>query len=81
MKFGKYRHYSGKMYEVLNVVKNTETREKMVLYRPLYECPDLQQEYGEDPWFVRPYDMFNGSVEIGGIKKPRFEYLEDEPQA
>jgi hypothetical protein len=77
MKLGKYKHYKGNYYQVLGVVHNTETREKMVLYRALYECPDLKDDYGDYPWFVRPYDMFNEDVEIDGAKVPRFEYVSD----
>ena len=75
MKPGKYKHYKGNMYEVLGVVHNTETKEKMVLYRALYECPDLKSDYGDDPWFVRPYAMFNETVDVEGRTVPRFEYV------
>ena len=75
MKLGKYRHYKGKDYDVLVVVMHTETNEKMVLYRALYECPELREEYGDDPWFVRPFLMFNESVSVDGQTMPRFEYI------
>jgi len=75
MKTGQYRHYSGNHYQVLGVVQHTETRQKMVLYRALYECPDLVDEYGEFPCFVRPFDMFHEDVEHGGRVVPRFEYI------
>jgi hypothetical protein len=78
MKLGKYKHYKGNYYQVLGLVHNTETREKMVLYRALYDCPDLKDDYGDDPWFVRPFDMFNEFVEIDGVKILRFEYVSDE---
>ncbi len=72
---GTYQHYKGNRYEVLGVVRHTETKEKMVLYRGLYRSPDLEEEYGSDPLFVRPYDMFMESVEIDGELKPRFTKL------
>lgn len=75
MKLGRYRHYKGKEYEVLRVVMHTETNEKLVLYRALYEIPALREEYGDDPWFVRPFAMFNETVEIDGQTMPRFEYI------
>jgi hypothetical protein len=74
MKTGRYRHYKGRSYEVLGIALHSETREKMVLYRPLYECPELREEYGEDPWFVRPFAMFNEQVLVDGSAVPRFEY-------
>jgi hypothetical protein len=75
MKLGKYRHYKGNHYEVLGVACHTETGEKMVLYRALYACPDLVEEYGDDPWFVRPFAMFTENVEIDGKSVPRFEFV------
>jgi len=75
MKLGRYRHYKGKDYEALRVVMHTETNEKLVLYRALYAIPELHEEYGDDPWFVRPYVMFNETVVVDGQAVPRFEYL------
>jgi len=74
MKLGRYRHYKGRSYEVLGLAMHSETNEKMVLYRPLYACPELHDEYGPDPWFVRPYAMFHEQVVVGGRSVPRFEY-------
>ena len=75
MKLGRYRHYKGKEYEVLGVVMHTETNEKLVLYRALYEIPELRDAYGDDPWFVRPFTMFNETVVIDGQTVPRFAYV------
>lgn len=33
---GRYRHYKGGEYEVIGVVRHSESLEPMVLYRPLY---------------------------------------------
>lgn len=60
---GRYRHYKGGEYEVVGVVRHSETLEPMVLYRPLYNDSGL---------WVRPYDMFVGQVEIGGVVLQRF---------
>lgn len=60
---GRYRHYKGGEYEVLGVVRHSETLEPMVLYRALY---------GERGLWVRPHAMFVGSVESSGVRQPRF---------
>lgn len=33
---GKYRHYKGGLYEVIDVARHSETLESMVVYRALY---------------------------------------------
>lgn len=60
---GRYRHYKGGEYEVVGVVRHSETLEPMVLYRPLYNDSGL---------WVRPYDMFFGTVTVDGRVLPRF---------
>lgn len=60
---GSYVHYKGLRYEVLGVVRHSETREPLVLYRPLY---------GEGALWVRPYEMFVGTVEVDGVRRLRF---------
>jgi hypothetical protein len=60
---GRYRHYKGGEYEVLGVVRHSESLEPLVLYRPLYN--------GSGLW-VRPYVMFLETVEVGGAQVPRF---------
>lgn len=66
---GRYRHYKGGEYEVLGVVRHSETLEPLVLYRPLYNDSGL---------WVRPYAMFFEDVEIGGESIPRFARVDDE---
>ena len=60
---GRYRHYKGNDYEVIGVVRHSETLEPMVLYRPLYNDSGL---------WVRPYAMFFEEVEVNGRRQPRF---------
>ena len=70
---GTYRHYKQKDYEVVGVVIHSETREYLVLYKPLYDCPELP----DGQLFVRPYDMFTEEVEVDGQMVPRFAYQGD----
>ncbi len=70
---GMYQHYKGKKYFVIGLAKHTETKQKLVLYQPLYDCNDLKQEYGLRPYFVRPYKMFFGKVEFQGKLVDRFQ--------
>ena len=60
---GRYRHYKGGEYEVLGVVRHSESLEPLVLYRPLYNASGL---------WVRQYAMFLETVEVDGAQVPRF---------
>ena len=64
---GRYRHYKGGEYEVIGVVRHSETLEPMVLYRPLYNA--------SGKW-VRPFGMFLEDVEHEGRLQPRFRLVE-----
>ena len=57
LKKGKYKHYKGSMYEVLDVARHSETEEWMVVYKTLY---------GDFSTWVRPYEMFVEKVEVEG---------------
>ena len=63
---GRYRHYKGGEYEVLSTARHSETLEVVVVYRPLYN---------DSGWWVRPFDMFTGTLEVDGVVTPRFERL------
>ena len=65
---GRYRHYKGMLYEVLDTVRHSETLEPMTLYRALY---------GERGLWVRPAAMFAEEVVIDGVRQPRFTLLQD----
>lgn len=76
---GIYRHSkTGKLYEVFDVALHTETSEKMVLYKALYRSPDLEAEYGADPYFVRPFNIFFENVMVNGTVAPRFVKVESD---
>ena len=54
---GIYRHYKGDYYIVEEIATHSETLEKMVVYRGLYE---------NSPLWVRPYDLFVDEVNKNG---------------
>ncbi|MCC4585954.1 DUF1653 domain-containing protein [Xanthomonas melonis] len=60
---GRYRHFKGGLYEVLDVARSSETLEALVLYRPLDSDVGL---------WVRPYAMFFEHVDVDGVLQPRF---------
>lgn len=68
---GKYRHYKGKLYEVIGTVRHSETLEELVLYKALYDSP----EFGKDQLWVRPAKMFLEDVSVNGNTVPRFERI------
>lgn len=63
---GRYRHFKGNEYEVVDFAKDSETTELMVIYRALY---------GEHELWVRPYKMFQEIIERDGKKIRRFEKI------
>ena len=69
VKPGRYQHYKGKDYEVIGTARHSETEDWLVVYRCLY---------GDYSLWVRPLDMFNGSVEVAGELVPRFTPISDE---
>lgn len=75
MKKWKYLHYKWKEYEVFGVAIHSETREKLVLYKCLYDTPELSEEFWKNPYFVRSYNMFNEKVEVDWDVVERFRYL------
>lgn len=60
---GRYRHYKGMDYQVLGLVRHSETLEPLVLYQALY---------GERGLWVRPLAMFQETVVVDGQTRPRF---------
>lgn len=71
IKRGKYRHYKGKLYEVLGVVIHSETLEELVLYKALY----VSRDFGKNAMWVRPLKMFVEKVKVKGKTVGRFEYV------
>lgn len=70
---GIYKHFKGDLHLVEDIAIHSETKEKMVIYRALYEDSKL---------YARPYDMFISKVDKNKypnvIQEYRFE-LQDIP--
>ena len=52
---GIYKHFKGDYYLVEDVAIHSETKEKFVVYRPLYGDTTML--------YIRPYDMFLSEVD------------------
>lgn len=76
IKIGKvYRHFKGNYYFVEDVAYDSETKERMVVYKPLYNREDNRHLW------VRPEKMFLEEIperpdNITG-QKVRFELVKD----
>lgn len=68
LKLGLYKHYKGKIYEVVGIAKHSETLEDMAVYKATY------QPEGENLW-VRPLAMFMETIVVEGMELKRFEKL------
>ncbi len=66
IRLGVYQHYKGNEYDVLGVVRHSETLAPMVLYRARYDKRLL---------WVRPKQMFEGYVTVEGKRVKRFTFL------
>ena len=69
---GIYRHFKGNLYKVEDIALDSETMEKMVVYRKLYNEKSL---------WVRPLEMFLSEVDHEKYpnieQKYRFELIEE----
>ena len=63
IKPGKYIHFKGNKYEILDTATHSETLEEMVIYRALY---------GDGSVWVRPAAMWDEIVEHNGRRVKRF---------
>lgn len=64
---GRYRHFKGKEYQVIDIARDSETLQNMVVYRALY---------GDGGLWVRPLEMFCETIERDGIRVPRFQVID-----
>ncbi len=65
---GRYRHFKGNEYEVIDVARDSETEQPVVIYRALY---------GDYGLWVRPLAVFTEIIERDGKRQPRFERIEE----
>lgn len=90
MKLGKYEYYKcGHQYHVIGLALDTIhhkegdirsedgkiQHQKTVIYKALYPCPDLEEEFGLYPYFTRTLDSFLSEVDDDGVSKPMFRYI------
>ena len=68
MKRGIYKHYQGKLYQVLGVGRHSETLEEYVVYQALYDDFGL---------WLRPLAMFCEIVHTDKGDQPRFQFVAD----
>jgi hypothetical protein len=64
---GRYRHYKGNLYDVIDVALHSETEEPLVIYR----AAD-----GDQLW-ARPLSMFTEDVTSDDAVVPRFKLIAD----
>lgn len=64
---GRYKHYKGPEYQVLGLVRHSETEEWLVVYQALY---------AERGFWVRPLELWNESVNRDGKVVERFSLLQ-----
>lgn len=69
----KYRHFKGKIYEVLCIANDAESLKKIVVYKALY---------GDNQIWVRDYDVFVSKVDKNKypnvLQEYRFELIDDD---
>lgn len=66
-KKGRYRHFKGNEYEVIDIACHSETMEKHVVYRALY---------GDFGLWIRPAEMFFETIVRDGQSFSRFTYID-----
>ena len=71
LRLGNYRHYKGKMYDVLGVARHSETLGEFVVYKALYES----SEFGKNALWIRPKAMFLEKLVKDGEEVSRFEFV------
>ncbi|MGN1310838.1 MAG: DUF1653 domain-containing protein [Clostridia bacterium] len=76
VKIGKvYRHFKGNYYFVENVALDSETKERVVIYKPLYERQDSKIWVRREAMFLEEIDQARKDNITG--QKYRFELVEE----
>lgn len=76
VKIGKvYRHFKGNYYFVENVALDSETKERVVIYKPLYERQDSKIWVRREAMFLEEIDQTRKDNITG--QKYRFELVEE----
>lgn len=57
--------------EVIGLAHHSESLEPLVVYIDLSHS----EKFGTNAIWVRPLNMFKETVEVGGVKVPRFKYI------
>ena len=76
VKIGKvYRHFKGNYYFVENVALDSENKERMVIYKPIYDRQDSKIWVRREAMFLEEIDTTRKDNITG--QKYRFELVED----
>lgn len=76
IKIGKvYRHFKGNYYFVENVALDSETQERIVVYKPIYDRQDSKIWVRREKMFLEEIDQTRPDNITG--QKYRFELVED----
>ena len=70
-----YRHFKGNYYFVENVALDSETKERMVVYKPIYDRTDSKIWVRREKMFLEEIDSSRPDNITG--QKYRFELAED----
>ena len=65
---GRYRHFKGGEYRVLDLARDADSGEWLVIYRALY---------GECGLWIRPLARFDEIIDRNGVQVRRFEFIGD----
>ena len=76
VKIGKiYRHFKGNYHFVENIGLDSETKERMVIYKPIYERQDSKIWIRREEMFLEEIDQTRKDNITG--QKYRFELVEE----
>lgn len=69
----RYQHYKNKeIYVVLLIARHSETLAELVVYQGEY----ASKEFGVNPIWARPRELFESIVSYEGVAVPRFTLVE-----